>query len=92
MVKNATNGSMNSAARGSCIAGRTRSSSAAESTDSLDKLQSLVVSGHQTPAYVKQVVHLLEETRAEMKELSKRNEELLEELRRLKEENIFFER
>lgn len=87
MARNVAIQSMSSSGRGSGIAEHTRSSSAVDTADAIEQLQSLMARG-KVPAHVKQVVQLLIETRTEMKELNRRNAELLEEIRCLREKNI----
>ena len=53
----------------------------------VEQLQALVGNGR-VPNYMKLVVELLVETRAEIKDANKRNAELMEEIRLLREENL----
>lgn len=86
MASDAAHRLMDSPARGSSIAERTRSATAGGAADPVGLLRSVMARG-KAPAYVKQVVELLLETKAEVAELSRRNVELMEELRLLREEN-----
>lgn len=86
MAKNTGSQSMNGSAPGSSVAGRTRSSTV-DNLDAIEQLQSLTAKG-KVPAYMKQIIELLMETRKEVRDLSQRNADLLEELRLLRQENV----
>lgn len=86
MAKNLTNTSSNSPGCRSSITAETKSSSTVTTSDAIGQLQSLMGRG-KVPTYVKQVMELLIETREEMKEISRRNSELLKEVHLLREEN-----
>lgn len=87
MASKEGNRSMRSAAGGSSIAAPARPSPTDAAADASGQLQSLMAKT-KVPAYVKQMVELLMATRQEMQEVIKRNMELLEEVRLLREENI----
>lgn len=86
MAKNTGSQSMNGSAPGSSVAGRTRSSTV-DNLDAIEQLQSLTAKA-KVPAYMKQIIELLMETRKEVRDLSQRNADLLEELRLLRQENV----